>query len=278
MTQSINEQIGTLPAIESEFHLFEVGREMLCTNPVPRSHDAALEKRKGGFDCVGVNVSNDVHARTVVDFLVIRSLGFPHGRIVRGCIIGENYFHILRNILADVPCKRSTLRISCVEKPEIAVALADADHYFFVVHPGYAAFAFIPSANVSNVHLDFSVEHGLIGLRHGVPYAMAEVPSRLIAHSDRALNLASRHSLLRFAEQVRRQKPLAERQVRIVEHGAGRNGELVVAVFAVEELLVGIQLDHWPFAAQTLRAFGEAETDQKLTALIFGTKQGVYIN
>ena len=278
MTKSVEEQIRPLPAIKAELHLFQIGREMLGANPVPRSGDAALEKREGGFDGVGVNVPHDIHAGTVVNFLVVGPLSLSHGGIVRGRIIRENDFHVLADILADVLRERSALSISRMEEAEIAIALANADHYFLVVEPCDMSFSFDLAANVGNVHLYFAVEHGLVGLRHGMADAMAEVPRRFVAHSDRSLNLAGRHSLLRFTEQVRREEPLAERQVRVVEHRAGSDGELIVTVFAVEELFVGIQLDHRAFAAQTLRAFGEAETNQKLAAPIFGVKQRVYIN
>ena len=46
MPQRVNEQIGTFPAIESEAHFFKVGCEMLCTNAMPRSHNAALQERE----------------------------------------------------------------------------------------------------------------------------------------------------------------------------------------------------------------------------------------
>jgi len=261
MTQGINKQIGTLAAIESKFHFFKVGRKMLGANPVPRSHDAALEKRKGGFDGIGMNVSHDVHAGTVVNLFMVHSFCFPHGGIIRGCIIGENDFHVLTDILADILRERSTFGISGMEEAQIAVALANADHYFLVVESYDMSFPFDLAANVGNVHLYFAVEHGLIGLRHCVTDTMAEVPRRLVAHSDCALNLAGRHSLLRFAEQVCGKKPFSKRQMRIVEYGAGSDGELVIAVFAVEKLLVGIQLDHGAFATQAARAFGEAETN-----------------
>jgi hypothetical protein len=278
MTQGVNEQIGVLPAIEAKLHLFQVGRKMLGANPVPRSHDAALEERESGFNRIGVNVSHHVHARTVVNLFVICPLGFPHSRFVRGGIIRENDFHVLTDILADVPSECSALCVSGVEEAQIAVALADAYDHFFVVHASDTAFALVPSADVRNVHLDLPIQHRFIGLRHGVADAMAEIPRRLVAHSDRALNLASGHALLRFAEQVRSKKPLAERQVRIIEHGAGSYRELIITVFAIEELLVGIQLDHWPLAAQAFRAIGPAETDEKLAALIIGCKKSVYIN
>lgn len=278
MTQGVQKQIGTLPAIETEFHLFEIGREMFGANPMPRSHDAALEKGESGFNGVGVNVAHDVYAGTVVNLLVIRPLGFPHGRFVRGCVVSENDFHILADILADVLCECSPFGVSGMEEPEITVTLADTDHHFFVVHAGDTAFALVPSADVSNVHLHLAVKHRLIGLGHGVPDAMAEKPRCFVAHSDRALNLAGGHAFLRFTEKMRREKPLGEWEVRIVKHGAGCNGELVVTVFAVEELLVGVEFDHGAFTAQAARSFREAEPHKQLAALIFGAKQGVYIN
>ena len=278
MTQSIKEQIRTLPAIETELHLFEVGREMLGANPMPRPHDAALQKRECRFDGIGVNVAHDIHAGTVVNFFVVSPLGFSHGGLVCGCIIGENDFHVLTDILADVFCECPALRISGMEEAEIAVALADAHHYFFVVHASDAALTFVPSADVSDIHLDLAIQHRFIGLRHGVADAMAKIPRGLVAHSDRTLNLTSGHSLLRLAEKVRSQKPLGQRQVRIVERSAGSDGKLIVTVFAVEELPFGFQFDHWPFAAQAARPFREAQANEQSAALLFGWEQCVYIN
>src|SRR5437660_5459913 len=161
MTQGIYETIGGLPSIQAQLHLFQVGRKMLGANPVPRSGDAALEKREGGFDGVGVNIAHDVHARTVVNLFVVRPLGLSHGGIVRGCIIGEDNFDILRDVLADVLCERSAFGIAGMEEAEIAIALADADDYFLVVEPYDMPFPSDLAANVSNVHLYFSVEHRL---------------------------------------------------------------------------------------------------------------------
>jgi len=236
MSQGIYEQIGTLPAIEPELHLFQVGAEMFGADSVPCSHDAALKQRKGGFDGVGMNVSHDVHAGTVVNLFVVRPFGFPHGRFVCGSIIGENDFHILTDILADVLRERSAFGVPGMEEAKIAVALADADHYFFVVVLCDVALAAHLTADIGHVHLDLAIQHRLIGLRHSVPDAMAEVPRRLVAHSDRALNLAGRHPLLRFAEQVCGEKPLSQCQVGIVKYRAGSDGELIVAILAVEQV------------------------------------------
>src|SRR6266478_473219 len=118
MTQGIEEQIGTVAAIESKLHLFEIGRKMLGAKPMPCSHDAALEKREGGFNCIGVNVAHDVHAGTVVNLLVGCPLGFPHCGIVCGRIVSEDYFHVLGNVLADILSERPTFRVSGMEKSE----------------------------------------------------------------------------------------------------------------------------------------------------------------
>ena len=53
MTQSVEEQIGILPAIETEAHLFKVRGEMLRGNLVPRPHDSALEQAESGPDGAG---------------------------------------------------------------------------------------------------------------------------------------------------------------------------------------------------------------------------------
>src|SRR5260370_16084452 len=217
MTQGIEKQIGAVPTIETELHLFEVGRKMLGAESVPCSHDAALEKRERGFNCIGVDVSHDIHARTVVKFFMIRPLSFLHSRIIRGGIIGENDFHVLGDILADVLCERSALRVSGVEEAEIAVALADADDYFFIVVLCDMALAAIHAADIGNIHLYLAIQHWLISLRNRVPDAVTEIPCGFVsANSERALNLASGHALLRLTEKKSRSKPRRKWQGRII--------------------------------------------------------------
>src|SRR5437016_342072 len=175
MTQGIQKQVGALPAIEAKFHLFQVGREMLGTDSVPCSHDAALEKREGQFYGIGVNVSDDVDAGTVINLLVVCSLGLPHSRIVCRCVIGENDFHVLGNVLSDILRERSAFGVSRMEEAQIAVALPDADHDFLVVEFSDLAPASVPAPNIGNVHFDLAVKHRFISLRHCMPDAMAEV-------------------------------------------------------------------------------------------------------
>src|SRR5260370_33281750 len=98
MTQSINEQIGTLPAIESELHFFEVGRKMFGANSVPRSHDATFEKREGEFDGVGVNVSMTYTPELWLIFLWLRVFDF---RIEAQCSGWSSWKHVFLLLTAD---------------------------------------------------------------------------------------------------------------------------------------------------------------------------------
>ena len=161
------------------------------------------------------------------------------------------------------------------DKAEIAAALPNADNYLLV-------FAGQPTSRLATdigfVNFHDAVQHHFLAFDHGRTNMMAEVPRGLIAHTNGSMDLMGAHALLRFAEKMCGEKPLRQGQVRVIEYGAGSNRELIVTVFAVEELLLSLKLYHWPFAAQALRAFGEAQANQKLTALVFGAKQSVYIN
>ena len=274
MTQSVEEQVGTIPAIETEFHLFQVGREMLDAHAMPRSHDAALEQRESGFDGVGMHVSVDVLPRVIdglVDFLSIL-IESPR---IDSRFVGNDHFHIFANVLRDYLFDLFRGCLIDANESEIATTFTNADHNLFVLARKSATRL---AANVGFINLHDAIQHHFLAFDHGRTDAMTEVPRGLVAHSDRALDLASRHSLFRFAEQVRREEPFRQRQVRVIENGSRSNGELVVAVFAVEELLFRLQLDHGPLTAQALRAFRKAQANEQFTALVFGTEKSVYIN
>jgi hypothetical protein len=50
---------------------------MFGGNLMPCTHDATLEKRESGFNCVRVNVAYDVQARTVANRLVVPNSELP---------------------------------------------------------------------------------------------------------------------------------------------------------------------------------------------------------
>ena len=279
MTQSIEEQIGAIAAVEPKFHLFQVGREMLGRDAMPRPGNSALEERESRFDCVGMNVAHDVDAGTVIDFLVgFGALRFPHGRLVCGSVVGENHVYVLGDVFADVPSERASLCVVSMEEPEITIALADADYDFFVVEFSHLALVAVPAANVGHIHFDFAIQHWLVGLSHCVPNAVAEIPRGFVGHPHGTLNLQSGHALFGFAEQVRNEEPFSERQVRVIKDRPRSNGELVIAVLAVEELLFGFEANDGHVAAKATRPFGPAEPYQQFPAFVFGSEQRIDIN
>lgn len=279
MTQSIKEQIGILPAIKPKLHLFEIRREMLGTQAVPRSCDAAFEKRECRFDCVGMNVPHYVYARTVLDRLVSTASRFFDRYRIRGSVIRKNHVHILADVFADVLSECSGLCVMRMEEAKVTVALSDSDNHFFIVHASDSTFAAIYAANVGSVHFYFSVEHGLVGLRHCMADAVTEIPRCFIsADSQSALNLAGGHALLRLTEKKGCGKPRRERQVRVIENRSSGHRELIITVLAVEEMLLGFEFDHRAFAAQTTRAFGEAQARQKFAAFGISREKRVYVH
>jgi hypothetical protein len=132
MAQRVNEQIGTVPAIESEAHFVKVGRKMLGAKPMPRAHDAALQERESILDRVRMNVAHDVNAPHMPNGFVLTwfDSSLFHGERISRKIIGENNVHILTYIFADVLGNCSGLGIAGVKHAEITVALANADYDF----------------------------------------------------------------------------------------------------------------------------------------------------
>lgn len=282
MSQRIEEKIVILSAIESERHFVQVGGQMLGADLVPASCDAAFQERERRFDSVCVNVGSapDVFFLPVVNFLMAVA-EIPKSAPIGGQFIGDDYIHILRDILLNVFCERAHLGIFGMKEAQIAVALANTDDNFLVLTmtpaPIFSSAARF-SADVGFVHLNCSVQHRTASFFHGRADAMTEIPSRLVAHAERALNLASGHSFFRFAEQKCGEKPLCERQMGVIENRARRDGELVVAVLAIEKLFVGFQFDSGHLAARALRASGPAQTGEQFAAFFVSREQSVYIN
>ena len=128
--------------------------------------------------------------------------------------------------------------------------------------------AALDSAHIGFVHFDSSVHHRLFRRRHCRPDPMAQIPRRLVADSEGPLDLVGAHALAGFAEQVDGSEPLNERQMGIVEDAVCRDGELVIAVFAVENLGGFYEAHDRPFAARTFGLVRPAKALQKLAAKI----------
>lgn len=243
---------------------------MFWANPMPRSNDAALEKGERGFDRVRVNFSHDVHVAAVVDGFVRHSCD-SGSRLVRCEVIGNNHVHIGFDVLSNVLRKRSGLHIVSVKQSEIAVALANPNHDFFIVVLGDVAFSPILATNVRFVHLNRSGQFGLCGFFHRCANAMAEIPCCLVGDSERALNLASGDTLLGLTEKQCRHEPFLKWEMRVIKDRASGYGKLVVAALAVKQLLVGLKFYRRVIAAWADRAIVPTEAAKQFSALFSGS-------
>lgn len=192
---------------------------------MPSAHNAALKKRESRFHGVRVNVAVRVFLG-MVDGLVEVLLHLVQRPRVDSRFVGQNNFDVAANVRIDDIPHGLRLRILSPDQTQISIALPDADNDGLVSSwPPLARFA----AYVGFVNLDSAAKFLRRYFQHGRPDAVAEVPSRLVADTERALNLTSRHAFLGFTEQVGRKEPFSQGQMRIVKDGAGRCAELVVA-------------------------------------------------
>src|SRR5260370_1573932 len=198
---------------------------MLRRDFMPRSHNAALEQREGGFYGISVNVAMRVLAG-MVDSLVKVLLHFVERVRIDGRFIGENHFHVATNVRVDDIPHSLGLGTPCPDQPQIPVALANANDYSLVAlwtPPASLA------ANVDFVNLDLAAKFLRRYFEHGSANPVREVPCCLVGHFQHALELVRGHSLAGFGNQVGREEPLPQRQVRVMEDSSSGHAKLVMA-------------------------------------------------
>jgi hypothetical protein len=275
MTQGVQKEIRALSAIEPERHFVQVGREMFCADLVPRSHDAALQERECRLDGVGMNVSSgtDVFFFRVIDTFVFE---ITDSRFVSSPLVGDDNVYVGADVFLNVLRQRAGLSVLCVKESQIAIALTNADHYFFLsggsnllpVLPSPESF----SANIGFVHLNRAFEHYAFGFFHGRADAMAEIPSGFVANSDGSLDLVGRHSLASFTEQQRNHEPFTQSQVGVVKDRSSGDRELIVALFTVQETAIQTR-KRLSVATRAFRAIRPPEPFKQFAALLVGIKQ-----
>lgn len=274
MTKGIQKQIGILPAIEAEAHFVEIGRQMLCGNPMPCADDAALQERESRFNRVRVNVAINVDLGFVLNRFVLRGHGDAlHCRRVGVEFVGHDYIHIFANVLSDELRQCAALNVLSMEEPEIAATLTDADNNLFVgVAVPCLAVGVLLAADVGFVHFDSTVQHGPLSFFHGSTNAMAQVPRGLVADSQGTFDLIGGHSLTCFAEQQNRHEPLLQGQVGVVKDSSSGHRELIVAFFAVQEPRIQ-SCKSGSVAPWAFRIAGPAQPLQQFTAFFVGIEQ-----
>jgi len=275
MPEGILKERVTFPSIKSEGHFFQVRGEMFDGDVVPRSHDAALQKREGIFDSVGMDVSTHVDSPAVADGLMAISTEsrFHHCFWVANPIVRDNHFCALTDVLADVLGKCSRFGVFDMKKPHISAALSYANDDFF---PGQmrATSTALLATNIGFVHFDNSAQERSLCFEHRGTDAMAEIPRCFVAADfQNALHLERGDAFLRFANKEGSNQPLSERQMRIVEHGARRDGKLRLTRHATQHsFAVNNASDFIPFTLRTDWTIGPAELFKERPTLAFAVE------
>jgi len=258
----ITEKKRVLAIVESEAHFFEVGLKMLGTEFMPATAQTALEKGEGGFNGVGVSIPANVFFLAMRDLFMRESR--PLGDLLIGReFVGEKYFShiVLEELFED-----AASHLLRVKKSQFSVSLANADDWTLLGSGTALSNSFSLAADIRFIHFDLAAEFRLIGLDHCRADSVTEIPSGLIAHSDRALNLTSRHSFFGLAEDCNGDEPFPKREVRVMEDGASRNAKLIMAFVAIVLETIGYRRGLGR-AARALWAIRPAQLFQCLPAL-----------
>ena len=101
---------------------------------------------------------------------------------------------------------------------------------------------------------------------------MAEIPSRLVSHAKRPLDLQCRHAFLRFRHEVNGNKPLRERKVCIVKDRAACYRELIATCVAVVLVTLRDCRNAFRLAARTSHAFRPPQGGQLLSAFFVASE------
>src|SRR5436190_20850792 len=197
MTQSVQEQIRILPAIEAELHLIQIGGEMLRADLVPCSHNATLQEAESILDGICMDIASNVNPVLVTNRLVfiLGDSRIVHRPRVGDQFVSDNHIDIFADIFADVLRQRSMLNIFGMEKSQIAITLAQSNYNLFCRSTSTHSCAVGFSADIGFIHFNRAIKRGLIYFLHSSTDAMAEIPCCLVAHSQGALDLIRGHTL-----------------------------------------------------------------------------------
>ncbi len=198
---------------------------MLRVHLMPRSHDAALQQREGRFYGVSVNVAVSIFAG-VIDRAMFVLLNLVERPRVDARFVGHNHFDVTSEIGFDDLAHSIRSGIPCMDQAQIAVTLPDTNDHFLDARRTPSA---LLTTYVGFVNLYGATERLWRYFLHGFADSMAEIPRRLVAHANRALNLERGHTLLGLAKQGHSDKPLPKGQVRIMEDRASSYAKLVMA-------------------------------------------------
>src|ERR1035438_909743 len=106
---------------------------MLCTDLMPCTDNAALEKREARFNAIRVDVANRVDAVLVLNSLVLtENASLCDCARVSAEFVRHNNVNVVGDVFFDVLRQRAGLNIFGMKEPQCATTLPDADNNFFL--------------------------------------------------------------------------------------------------------------------------------------------------
>lgn len=229
LDERIAEEVLILAIVEAPGHLIQVGRKMFHRDLMPRTHNTAFEERESRLDCICGHgqtafVSN-IFIFRVIHPLMLRIVESRGGEIVELRFVGHNHVnglvHVSRNDLVDLVL----VQVRGRDEVEMPLALTDAND----------GLVLLPLVSVGRMTTDihfvnfYCALEFMVRLFHRFADAVTQIPCRLIAHTQRALELIRRHALAALAEQIRAKKPFPQVQMRVVENRRCGDRKLVMA-------------------------------------------------
>ena len=196
---------------------------------MPRSHDPALEQRECRLHGIRADrdvLIADIFVGAMVDALVPRLAMSCGAEIVELRFVSHDDFDARIHIPSNDVVDALLIHVVGFNEVQMTTALPDADHSTFVLQ--LSLVTMLLATDIGFVHFDCPGEF-VARLRHCSANSVAQVPRGLVADSERAVDLIRAHALTGFAEQVCCKKPLPQRQVRVMEDRASRDGELIAA-------------------------------------------------
>lgn len=203
---------------------------------MPRTDDAALQQRESGLDSVRSEVAVNVDAARMIDgsMLVPRDVRFVERVGIGSEVICHDDVYVFGDVLPNVLGQRPGFYILRMEEAKLSATLLDADNNFFVGSASAMPLGAAPTAHICLVNLQHAVQRFRVNFLHRCPYAMAEIPRRLVADSERSLDLVGTDAFLGLGEQIDGKEPLPQGKMGVVKDRSSGDGKLIAAFVAVK--------------------------------------------
>ena len=202
---------------------------MLVADLVIGTYYRAFQQAPDVLNRVGMHDAAYPFLLLMVNRLVLRVV--IGDAVIAVPLIRANHLRVVMGKLLDEAMQRLPISLQDSTHTDIAAPFDNACNNGFIgkIGPFPVSLSASLPPNVGFVYFDNSTELLRLRFRHGSADTMAEIPRRLIRNSESTLHLIRGNSLFGFNSQVDGDKPLSQRQVRIMEDRSRCHRELIAA-------------------------------------------------